>query len=59
MKKKISVAIKNAEIVFDEELQIVEREKNKDDVQYKLRDVLMQFQGVDNLNISISTDSDL
>ena len=58
-KKKVAISLKNCEIVFGEELEVIEREKNKDDVCYRFEDILRQFEGVSNLSISISTDSDI
>lgn len=57
-KKKMSIAMKNAELVFDEKIKVIEHGKDSD-VEYDLESILRQFEGVENLSISISTDKDI
>ena len=52
-KKKVSVALKSAEIEFGEEIVIIEHLK-EDDARTNLEDILRQFEGCTNLSISIS-----
>ena len=60
MEKVKKISFKNAEIIFNEEegLQVIERLKDEE-VHTDLEQALREFEGIQNLAISISTKSEV
>lgn len=57
-KKKKTVSLKNAEILFGDEIQVIERLKDEELVN-DLETILREFEGCANLTISISTETEI
>lgn len=57
-KRKRTVSIRNAEILFGEEIQIIERLKDEE-ILTDLETVLREFENCANVTISISTESEI
>lgn len=57
-KKKKTVSLKNAEILFGDEIQVVERLKDEE-ITNDLETILREFEGCANLTISISTEAEI
>lgn len=57
-KKKKSISMRNAEILFGDEIQILERLKDEE-ITTDLETVLREFEGCMNVTISISTEAEI
>lgn len=58
MKQKIDISLKNAEVVFDEDvIKIIEHLKDSD-LEFKLENIFRNFEG-QQFNMTLSTTNDL
>lgn len=57
-KKKKSISLRNAEILFGDEIEILERLK-EEEITTNLETILREFEGCTNITISISTESEI
>lgn len=57
-KKKKSISLRNAEILFGDEIEILERLK-EEEITTNLEAILREFEGCTNITISISTESEI
>lgn len=57
-KKKKTVSLKNAEILFGDEIQVIERLKDEE-ITSDLETILREFEGCANVSITITTESEI
>lgn len=57
-KKKKTISMRNAEILFGDEIQVIERLKDEE-VTTDLETVLREFEGCANITITIATESEI
>lgn len=57
-RKKKTVSLKSAEILFGEEIQVIERLKDEEIIN-NLETILREFEGCANVTISVSTEAEI
>ena len=57
-RKKKTVSLKSAEILFGEEIQVIERLKDEE-IMNNLETILREFEGCANVTISVSTEAEI